>query len=120
MSVEPTSEIERPATGVGSGRMVSLMHLSLRYPRFEEDARWQAKKVADEWKALGEQMMLHRKAAGLSLRQLAEMLKISPAFLSDMERGARHYTLRHAGPAMKIYEANNGDEPTAPRATENK
>lgn len=91
--------------------MVSLMHLSLRYPRFEEDIRQHAKQVDAEWKALGEQMRLHREAAGLSLRQLAAHLEISAPYLSDMERGFRHYTLRYAGPAMKLFEANPQAEP---------
>lgn len=37
----------------------------------------------------GENLRRHRKAAGLSLRELATKLGISPAYLSDIERGNR-------------------------------
>lgn len=99
---------------VGSGALVSPEHLALRLPRLEELEREQAKQITDEWTEVGRQMRCHREAAGISLRKLAAMLRVSPPFLSDMERGFRRYTFRHAGPALKIFGANTADQRRSP------
>lgn len=41
----------------------------------------------DAWKSLGEFIRAQRQLADLSLRQLAEMSKVSNAYLSQVERG---------------------------------
>lgn len=41
---------------------------------------------------LGKQMRKKRKRLGVSLRETAERMAISAPFLSDLERGNRHWT----------------------------
>ncbi len=43
-------------------------------------------------KATGEKARLYRKAKRFSLRQVAKEMKLSPPFLSDLERGNRNWT----------------------------
>lgn len=45
-------------------------------------------------KQLGEELRGKRKAAGVSLRFVAKCLKISPMYLSDLERGNRIWTAK--------------------------
>lgn len=44
---------------------------------------------APDWKRLGKELRAHRVAAGVSLRAAARSAGMSPAHLSDMERGKR-------------------------------
>ena len=111
MSVEPTTRIKRPATGVICGGLVSPEALTLRLTHIEVLEYEHAKRIGDEWTEAGRQMRVRREAAGLSLRKLAAMLEVSPPFLSDMERGFRHYTIRYAAPALKIFGANIPGQP---------
>lgn len=67
----------------------------------------------------GKAMREAREKAGLSLRDMAKKLNVSPPFLSDMERGNRKYSESWIAEAVKIIEPNaNGDgrrEPAPPR-----
>lgn len=42
--------------------------------------------------AIGAQMRARRKAAGISLREIARRLGITASYLADMEKGARNWT----------------------------
>lgn len=48
-------------------------------------------KIVDQ-RELGLEMKSLREKSGISLRQLAERLKISAPYLSDMERGNRNFS----------------------------
>lgn len=54
----------------------------------------------------GKAMREAREAAGISLRDMAEKLNVSPPFLSDMERGNRKYSEAWIDEAIKILEPN--------------
>ena len=51
--------------------------------------------LPEEYKKLGVGLRALRESKGVSLRSLARRLKVSPAFLSDMETGNRRYALKH-------------------------
>lgn len=44
------------------------------------------------WKFRGEDLRAAREAAGLSLRELARRIELSPAYLSDLELDRRNIT----------------------------
>lgn len=43
-------------------------------------------------RAVGEAKRILRRACGKSLRSVAKLMKVSPAYLSDMERGSRLFS----------------------------
>lgn len=72
-------------------------------------------KLQDEWQAaqiktmreVGDSMREARESESVSLRELARRLKISAAFLSDMERARRSYTEKWALRAIQALEQRN-------------
>jgi predicted transcriptional regulator len=48
-----------------------------------------------EYKRIGAGLRTLREQRGVSLRSLARRLRVSAAFLSDMELGKRRYALKH-------------------------
>lgn len=64
------------------------------------DREW---RYAHSWrkKQIGWMMNLTRQSRKVSLRELARRMSISAAYLSDMEKGNRMYSLMHQQAAMK-------------------
>jgi len=104
--VEPCREVHGATVRVGTGDLVSPMHLTLRLARLEEIEVEQAKAIRDEWTEVGRQMRVRREAAGVSLRALAAHLEISAPYLGDMERGFRRYQLCYVTKALTMIGAN--------------
>jgi transcriptional regulator with XRE-family HTH domain len=52
-------------------------------------------------KRTGEQSRRSREYAGITLRTLAKRMKISPAYLSDLERGKRNWSEELCGKYAK-------------------
>ena len=46
--------------------------------------------MSKDFKTFGDLLEFKRKEKGLSIRKLAELLKITPAYLSDIEKGRRY------------------------------
>lgn len=96
-----------PAVGIVSRELVSPMHLTLRLKRLEEMEVEQARAIRDEWTEVSRQMRQRREAADVSLRKLAQHLNVSAPYVSDMERGARRYSLRYVTKALELFGANH-------------
>lgn len=58
---------------------------------------------------LGEVIRARREAAGLSLRALAERARISPAHLSEVERGLKELSLGRLDPLAQALETSAGE-----------
>lgn len=100
-----------PVVGIVSSELVSCAQLELRTKFVELMDAEHASKMESEWQDIGRQMRARREAASLSLRQLANHLKISAPFLGDMERGFRHYKHKYVTAALAHITANNlGDQ----------
>ena len=105
--VEPCRKVHGATVRVGTGDLVSPIHLTLRLARLEEIEVEQAKAIRDEWTEVGRQMRVRREAAGISLRALAAHLEISAPYLGDMERGFRRYQLCYVTKALTKIGANS-------------
>jgi len=79
----------------------------------EELDRDHKRQQAHKWKVVGGEMRALRQKAGVSLRELARRMNISAPFLSDMERGARHYTQERIASASSALRLPNA--PGEPR-----
>ena len=51
---------------------------------------------------VGEQLRINRINAGIGLRKMARRLKISPSFLSNLEKGKRTWTITLMLKCLKI------------------
>jgi predicted transcriptional regulator len=51
---------------------------------------------------VGKQLRINRINAGIGLRKMARRLKISPSFLSNLEKGKRTWTMSLMHKALKI------------------
>jgi len=65
-----------------------------------EEREWRLNHDA-RMKQIGNLMRLTRQERKVSLRELARRLGMSAAYLSDMERGNRMYSLPHMNAVMK-------------------
>ncbi len=92
---------------VGLRKMLQTLQQASLIEKLDRDHQ---KRQEHRWKAIGHQMRIHRKNARVSLRELARRMKISAPFLSDMERGGRHYTQKNISSAISAL-ANKADIP---------
>ena len=75
-------------------------------------AEWQ-KLLRHAEREAGRMMREERETRGISLRAMAQMLGVSPPYLSDMELGNRRYSAAWAKAAMDVFKQNT----QSPKAT---
>jgi len=80
---------------------ISSLPKWLREPSVAKEAptQWEL-----DWKTLGDLIRNRRKQSGLSLRSAARWMSISPAYLSDLERGLRPWSLARLEDAGNVLD----------------
>ena len=73
-------------------RSIALTHLRSRVKSNDDWLRTSENLYREEQKRIGAYAREYRESLGLSLREVARRMKISAPFLSDLERGNRHWT----------------------------